>query len=114
VGALTIVVLSAVGLVGARRRWRQHAVLAFVGLFCVFAVETSVHSVHHFGDPHAAQTCAVLASSTHVDGVCGDTPGVVGPTWLGYTSRVIDTPVFSPLPWFRLDQGRAPPAAPAS
>ena len=112
--ALTVFVLGAVGLVGARRRWRQHALLALVGLLGVFAVETAVHSVHHFGDPHAVQTCAVLASSTHVDGVCGDIPGVAGPMWLGYTPRVSDTPVVILLPWFRLDKGRAPPTALAS
>jgi hypothetical protein len=112
--ALAVFVLGAVGLVAARRRWRQQALLALVGLLCVFAAETALHSAHHFGDPHAVQTCAVLASSTHVDGVCGDVPGVADPLWLGYTPRVVDTPVFSLQPWFRLDKGRAPPAARAS
>lgn len=109
VGALAVFVLSAVGLVSVRRRWRQRALLAFVGLLCVFAVETAVHSVHHLGDQDALRACAVLVAAAHVSGVCDDVPVVVAPTWLGYISPVTDPDIFSRVLWFRPDEGRAPP-----
>jgi hypothetical protein len=70
-----------------------------------------VHSVHHLDDPLAVQTCAVLASGSHVDGTCHTLPNVAGPTWTPYISPLVDGALLSSLLWFRPDEGRAPPSA---
>src|SRR4029077_7907632 len=114
VGILSLVAallaLAVFRFIGAQRR-RDVARLFLTGLLSVSAVETAVHSVHHLGDPLAVETCAVFASSGHVDGTCDSVPTVAGPTWAPYTSSVIDGNGLARLLWFRPDEGRAPPAA---
>ena len=114
VGILSLVsavlALAVTRFLGAHRR-RDVARLFLAGLLSVSAVETAVHSVHHLGDPLAVETCAVFASSGHVDGACDSAPGIVGPTWAPSTSPVIDGNGLARLLWFRPDEGRAPPAA---
>jgi hypothetical protein len=110
---LACLVLALIGLVSVRRRWRDAALLSLAGLLSVLAVETAVHSVHHLDDPLAVQTCVVLGSSGHVDGACDTTPAVAGLTWTPYLSPLIEGDVPFALPWFRPDEGRAPPAVPS-
>src|SRR4029077_7261625 len=95
---------------GAHRR-RDVARLLLAGLLSVSAVETAVHSVHHLGDPLAVETCAVFASSGHVDGTCDSAPSIAGPTWAPYTSSVLDGNGLARFLCSRPDEGRAPPAA---
>lgn len=91
------------------RHWRGVVLPALVGLLCLSAFEGGVHSVHHFGDPGAIHSCAVLASGTHVAGVDADAPSLGRPTWVAYLAPVADAEVFSSDSWFRPAEGRAPP-----
>ena len=105
-----LVALAAAHCLGAPRR-RDVARLFLAGLLSVAAVEAAVHSVHHLGDPLAVETCAVFASSGHVDGTCDSAPSIAGPTWAPHPAPVIDGNGLARLLWFRPDEGRAPPAA---
>jgi hypothetical protein len=107
---LILLGLALVGFVCAHRRWRRAAVCSLAGLLVVFAVEAAVHSVHHLDDPVAGQTCAVLASGHHVEGVSETPQQVVGPSWNPYLAPTIDADLVASLQWFRPDEGRAPPA----
>jgi hypothetical protein len=111
---LTAMMLGMLALVGGRRRWTRRVVLALIALLAVFAVETAVHSIHHMGDRGAAQACAIQAACQQASAVCADTSSVPGLAWIVYLRPVIDADVLSSVSWFRPDEGRAPPLAPAA
>jgi hypothetical protein len=115
VAASLLVGLALLVLARARRglgpeRRRRVLSLAVCLLLAVFAVETSVHSVHHLTDPRAASECSVLAGTQSL--ACDAAPTVViarPPAVVGAAApaRSADSPrslLHRPRP------GRAPPA----
>ncbi|HEY7542154.1 MAG TPA: hypothetical protein VIF11_18580 [Methylomirabilota bacterium] len=47
------------------RRW---AIMALGAALAVMLVETGIHSVHHLGNPEAAQRCVHAAATPHLVG----------------------------------------------
>ncbi len=106
-----LVLAIAVTLAGATvRRSRRATVLAMVALLLVFVAESTVHSVHHFGDLRGAAQCQVLSLSQHLSADCPTPVGVPLPA--GDPGLPVVTAASSPPVElaFRPDQGRAPPA----
>jgi hypothetical protein len=109
-----LVPVIALAVAGAMTRRSPRATAAVVlALLAMFAAESSLHSVHHLGDPRGAEQCLVLSFSQHLSADCPfphATPLLVrargGTVVLARAAR----PVVFPL---RPDQGRAPPAFPA-
>jgi hypothetical protein len=78
-------------------------------LLIMTGFEGALHSVHHLGDPGAAERCRVASSAKHVTVVDVDVPDVVGPML-----EVREASLPSQLPRARTarltpDAGRAPP-----
>ena len=112
-GTVALLLLAAmIGIVAATaRRWgRQAAMPALALLIGWFALESAIHSVHHFWDPQSAASCQLSLASQHVEGA-GISPQVTGTTtWTPQSPRGIGDQRIRPRQAFRAHEGRAPPA----
>ena len=110
VAAALSALAAGVALLGAMRvRWRRAAVAALIVGLTVFAFETSLHSVHHLGQPDAHGSCAVASASSHLTGACAPVADVGAP--VPVSLRVVGLGPTRPLPFqpIRPREGRAPP-----
>jgi hypothetical protein len=103
--------LLVVGLLLAdrRRAWRW-SVFGLALLVAVFGFESAVHSVHHLPDPTAADSCAFLSGSKHVDTASPALPDAGGPLWTATPAIPVDGKPEPPIRSVRTHEGRAPPA----
>jgi hypothetical protein len=92
------------------RRVRRIPVVALALMLALTGLETAIHSVHHLGDPRAAERCLVASSSAHTHAIGGGSPLVSDAVTrvLGAVSiaswPLCRSTVAAPTP------GRAPPA----
>jgi len=112
--SLALVALGGLGLMAATRHGRKAALVALVLLVALFGVETAVHSVHHFSDPQAAASCALLSASQHAPGACAATLDLGAPIWTGEPSPAVETGTARSLQAFGPPEGRAPPSLPSA
>jgi hypothetical protein len=106
---LAILALAMAGVVAGRSRWLAVTTLAVI--LMAFLAESTVHSVHHLGDPRGTARCQVLLLAQHVSGheppatPVASRPMDAGPVLAAWSeSLASDVP---PRP----DLGRAPPLA---
>jgi hypothetical protein len=106
---LLFLALTALCLLVAGRRGRRLTVLALALLVGLSGLEAAVHSVHHFADPGADASCAVLSASPHAaDGAATAEAG--DPTWTTEPLPAAPPEQIRSLHAFRPHQGRAPPS----
>lgn len=112
IGALLVAGIAISLLTGGsrRRRIRILQISAFSLLLSSTGFEGAIHSVHHLGDPSAAERCLVASSSQHVTVVESKSPDVVGPLLEASEAAAPAQPTRTPIVWFASDAGRAPPA----
>jgi hypothetical protein len=106
---LGLLLVAGLLLADCRRAWHR-SVLALAFLVAVFGFESAVHSVHHLSDPQAADSCALLSGSKHVDTASPALPDAGGPLWTAAPVVPLDGTLAPPLRSFRTHEGRAPPA----
>jgi hypothetical protein len=103
----------AVSLLAAGSRRRRVRILQISGcslLLITTGFEGAIHSVHHLGDPSAAERCLVASSSQHVTVVECRGPDVVSPLLQTSEAAPPAQPARTPVVWLPSDAGRAPPA----
>ena len=92
------------------RRPRRLAAAALVVLVAIVAFESSLHAVHHLGDPDGAARCGVASVTSHLSGTA-DSPWAEQPTLDTTTEHVA---ISAPLPLdtrpLNPQRGRAPPS----
>jgi hypothetical protein len=100
--------VTMVGLVAATR-FRRWAIMALGAALAVMLVEAGVHSVHHLGNPEAAQRCVHAAATPHLGGpahVSDDGRAGLSPTTDEVPPLASDS---SALSFRRTTSSRAPP-----
>ena len=107
---LGLLIVAGLLLLADRRRAWHRSVFAFALLVAVFGFESAVHSVHHLSDPTAADSCAFLSGSKHVDTASPALPDAGGPLWTATPVVPVDGNFAPSLSGFRTHEGRAPPA----
>jgi hypothetical protein len=111
IGALVIAGIAIFLLsTGRRPRARILQISGFSLLLIMTGFEGAIHSVHHLGDPAAAERCLVASSSQHVTVVECEGPVVIGPLLLASEAALPAQPTRTPVAWIPSDAGRAPPA----
>jgi hypothetical protein len=112
IGALLVAGIAISLLTGGnhRRRVRILQISGFSLLLITTGFEGALHSVHHLGDPAAAERCLVASSSQHVTVVESQGPEVVGPLLRASEAAPSAQPTRTPVVWLPFDAGRAPPA----
>jgi hypothetical protein len=83
-------------------------------LLALFAVESTVHSVHHLGEPHSAESCAFSSSSQHVAGTGPANSETGVPLPVSEAPPCVDQAPVRPLAALPTCEGRAPPVRPAA
>jgi len=110
---LGLLLVAGLLLADRRRAWHR-SVFALALLVAVFGFESAVHSVHHLSDPQAAESCALLSGSKHVETASPALPDAGGPLWTAAPALPVDGDLAPPLRGFRTHEGRAPPALSAA
>jgi len=112
IGALLAagIAISLLSAAGRRRRVRILQISGFSLLLITTGFEGAIHSVHHLGDPAAAEHCLVASSSQHVTAVESQGPEVSGPLLRASEAAPSAQPTRPPVVWLPSDAGRAPPA----
>jgi hypothetical protein len=92
------------------RRARRMPVVALALMLALTGFETAIHSVHHLGDPRAAEQCLLASSGAHTHAIGGGSPLVADAV-----TRVLGTVSMASSPSWRSTvaaptPGRAPPA----
>jgi hypothetical protein len=106
---LGLLLVAGLLLADRRRAWHR-SVFALTLLIAVFGFESAVHSVHHLSDPQAAESCALLSGSKHVDTASPAVQDVGDPLWTAAPAVPVDFALAPSLRSFRTHEGRAPPA----
>jgi hypothetical protein len=106
-----LAIVAGLAVAGAvARRAPRAATLGLALVLTVFAAESTLHSVHHIGDPRGAAHCQVLSVAQHVHGdapaaeATADGPADLGPLPVALSDSLLADPALRP------GQGRAPPA----
>jgi hypothetical protein len=108
-----LIVGIAISLLLAGRRGRRRQILQIAGLALLLIAtgfEGAIHSVHHLGDPSAAERCLVASSSQHLTVVDFQGPDVVGPVLPASEAVLPAQPTRTSTVWLASDAGRSPPA----
>ncbi len=105
---LWLVLLSLTASLIAASRSRRTAVSLLSMLLAVFAVEGSVHSVHHLGEPRDAVRCVVESVSSNLSGVAGESVDAHGSTERADVTTTLE-PLAPPQRSLGPQGGRAPP-----
>jgi hypothetical protein len=108
VGWLLLLLLVAVGAASGIGR-RRAVVLGLLVIVMFLGFESSVHSVHHLGDPGAVH-CTVATAAGHMDGTVSVNPVTVTPVDAVVDRLLARTYVARDRRGARLEQQRAPPA----
>ena len=109
---MTVLLLSGmtVALWLAGRCARRLRLAALSILLILTGFEAAIHSVHHLGDPHAAEHCLVASSGDHVTGLNVGVLDVSGLMMQASGAPLLSQPSFVRLVSLGPDAGRAPPA----
>jgi len=106
---LALLLLAGLLLADRRRAWHR-SVCALALLVAVLGFESAVHSVHHLSDPEAAESCALLSGSKHLDTASPAVLDVGAPLWTAVPATPVDGDLAPLLRSFPAYEGRAPPA----
>jgi hypothetical protein len=113
-GLLVILVIASIALAPALiqgdGRARRMVLIALSGALILGGFEGALHSVHHLGDPRAADRCVVASSTDHVSAADADISIAEGTiTFVLWTLVPAPAPIARTVA-FAPAAGRAPPA----
>ena len=104
-----LLALGALALAWALRRDRRVAPVALTLVLGLAGAEAAYHGVHHLGDRDAADKCAVLVTTAHVDGLADDRPASPAPAEALEAVPPAHAASAPALALTGLHEGRAPP-----
>jgi hypothetical protein len=102
--------VSALYAAGRRRRRLSLRVMGLSLLLVMTSFEGAIHSVHHLGDPAAAEHCLVAAAGMHVAVVDVADPCITDPLLQANDAPPQARPSVARTLWLAPDAGRGPPA----